>query len=185
MGRGIPDVLRYNDVKKLLLSHVPVNQYADSSDVWYVKIFHNIVLGINSTDCWRWTGYTTTGGYAVIKGSIRVSRLMWVMHNRQDLLEGDLVLHHCDNPPCCNPIHLYKGNASDNMKDVYARQCNTALKGHTTRGHTVLTTEQARAIDIMYASGKYLQQELADMFNTTQSTIMRIVNRRGRWATLS
>lgn len=31
------------------------------------------------------------------------------------------VCHHCDNPPCCNPRHLYYGTAKDNTQDMIRR----------------------------------------------------------------
>jgi hypothetical protein len=31
------------------------------------------------------------------------------------------VLHHCDNPPCINPDHLYIGTKKDNTQDMTAR----------------------------------------------------------------
>lgn len=29
--------------------------------------------------------------------------------------------HHCDNPPCCNPWHIYPGTHQDNLDDVERR----------------------------------------------------------------
>lgn len=37
------------------------------------------------------------------------------------ITEGMKVLHHCDNPPCCNPIHLFEGTTADNNADKVAK----------------------------------------------------------------
>lgn len=42
--------------------------------------------------------------------------------------EGLLVLHHCNNPKCVNPHHLYAGTHSDNVQD--ALRAGTHANGH-------------------------------------------------------
>jgi hypothetical protein len=35
--------------------------------------------------------------------------------------DGAWVLHRCDNPPCCNPAHLFLGDAAANVADMVAK----------------------------------------------------------------
>lgn len=35
--------------------------------------------------------------------------------------KGLWVLHHCDNPICCNPGHLFLGTAADNTQDSWRK----------------------------------------------------------------
>ena len=73
-------------------------------------------------ECWPWTASTTSGGQGKVRwdgreiiGSHRVA--FYLMYNRWP----DHACHTCDNPPCCNPSHIYDGTKSTNAKDFYAR----------------------------------------------------------------
>lgn len=72
-------------------------------------------------DCWIWKlkahflgGY---GAFRVAGESIRASRAAWKLAYGEDPYPWD-ILHKCDNPACCNPIHLFKGNKLDNSHDA-------------------------------------------------------------------
>lgn len=72
--------------------------------------------GVN--DCWEWKA-GKRGGY----GRFRVgdhlygaTRLMWRLTYGTDP-RGQLLLHTCDNPACCNPKHLFLGSDGANNRD--------------------------------------------------------------------
>ena len=74
--------------------------------------------------CWEWKGArrNSRGGY----GLIRIGRQRYAHRVAYEARNGAFdvslsVLHHCDNPPCVNPDHLYVGTHDDNMRDVKVR----------------------------------------------------------------
>lgn len=90
------------------------------------RFWKKIQKGDTDQSCWKWLGAKTENGYGVIgaggrgEGVLKAPRVSWMIHFGAS--PGDLfVLHRCDNPECCNPLHLFLGTASDNMKDCSSK----------------------------------------------------------------
>ncbi len=97
-------------------------------------------------DCWPWTAATALG-YGVIREGghdgqmLRAPRVSWEIHH--GLIPPDLcVLHHCDNPPCVNPAHLFLGTRADNARD-------RAAKGRTADPETTRRVGEANSRAIL------------------------------------
>jgi len=72
-------------------------------------------------ECWEWQNSKTQGyGDVWIDGkSWKAHRYAWFLaHKTEPTL---MILHSCDNPPCCNPQHLREGTNQDNMNDMVMR----------------------------------------------------------------
>jgi len=122
---------------------------------------------IGSEDqCWLWTGACDKDGYGCIyidKKMMRCARLSIMITYNIDPGKN-LVLHTCDNPPCCNLNHLYIGTHSDNANDFLNRKYQY-----------LLTKSQIQEIRLKRFMGIMIQ-ELAQEFNVSRSTIIRAIN---------
>lgn len=77
------------------------------------------------SECWPWMRYRNADGYGRLSLEGRTS--VQYAHRTAYVLAigsinaGLLVCHSCDNPPCCNPAHLFLGTQGDNQADKIAK----------------------------------------------------------------
>jgi hypothetical protein len=106
-------------------------------------------MSISEKGCWEWTGATTLGYgstripelYGTFK--IMVHGLAWVAFKGEAIPDGLFVCHHCDNPKCFNPDHLFAGTQQENLQDC-------SRKGRTMtgslNGNSKYTIEQIKRV---------------------------------------
>jgi len=138
------------------------------------KFWQKVDKSGGESACWPWTGCVNVYGYGVSRflwKQTRAHRLAYSFVNGW-IPKGMSVLHHCDNPPCCNPSHLYCGTQKENMADRSAR-------GRNPHGESAyqskLTNKQVLEIRTLYAETKMSRKEIANRFQIAVGTLQKIL----------
>jgi hypothetical protein len=119
--------------------------------------------------CWQWRSHTDKDGYGILYGNnknIRAHRLSYEIHHGA-IKEGMIICHHCDNPGCVNPDHLFAGTQKDNAQDALNKGRHYTGEKN---GRSKLTKEIVKEILVSDLNG----QQLADKFGVTRATINRV-----------
>jgi hypothetical protein len=164
---GSPEIVKQNQVHGLSLED---------------RFWHYVA---KSKGCWLWTGTCDKNGYGrlmIDANPLLAHRLSWNIHygdipptdSRYKKGESKHVLHHCDNPTCVNPEHLYLGTPQDNTNDMWNR--GRAKPGHLVgekHGMAKLTEAQVREI----RQGNETYRVLAKRFGVSATTIADVRHR--------
>ncbi len=107
----------------------------------YASAAERLVAGLvrMPNGCLEWTGRTDRKGYGRISinnNYVGTHRLAWILTNGP-IPDGMCVLHHCDNPPCCDAEKcLFLGTIADNNRDMSTKGHNhNTVKTHCPQGH--------------------------------------------------
>lgn len=87
-----------------------------------VRLIENVDMSGGLNACWPWTKARNEHGYGIMRvagKNVRAHRVARFMGN--DPGPHVKVRHSCDNPPCCNPLHLLVGTQADNVADMHER----------------------------------------------------------------
>ncbi len=131
--------------------------------------------------CWIWLGGLNDRGYAIFhaaKGDnprrqYKASAYSWYLYTGRHVPDGLFMCHHCDNPLCVNPQHLFLGTHVDNMQDMVEKDRQT--KGEDSH-LSKLTEVQVREIRLKYRRGVIGTKQLSELYGVSNSAVKFIVS---------
>lgn len=118
-------------------------------------------------ECWPWTDTTDHRSTSINGKVMGVHVWAWTLTHGDP--GGRFVCHRCDNPPCCNPSHLFLGTPAENSADMKGKG-----RARTGQRRRALTDEQVREVRRLYAEGDLSTHELAPMFGVSAMTVWKI-----------
>ncbi len=142
------------------------------------EFFQKVDKIAGPAECWPWKGAKDRKGYGVtsINGKFFLAHRASYFFSRGSVDAKLKVCHTCDNPPCCNPSHLFQGTSKDNSDDMVS-------KGRQSRGDShaqALTPSRKRGEDnptSVMTDEKVIQ--LRKLFNETTTTLSALADQFG------
>lgn len=133
--------------------------------------------------CIEWVGSRNKANYGTTtaprRGRIRPAlahRVAYCEFHGIDLsaIDGLVIRHSCDNPPCVNPNHLIKGTHADNANDKVSRGRQTKGIGFSSAKLDAEKVSQIRALYIP-RNAQYGARALARKFKVTHQLISGVI----------
>ena len=129
-----------------------------------------------SGECWLWLAALDKDGYGIFTyrhKTYRAARIALEFDGRP-VPAGLYACHHCDNPACVRPSHLYVGTPTENMADAKRRGRMRVGESHYASRLTEADVRKIRA-----ATGT--QEIIAAQFGVSRS-LVSLVRGRKVWA---
>jgi hypothetical protein len=140
------------------------------------RFWSKVKIG-EADECWPWEGRRSDRGYGEFDYGNRpvvASRFAYFLSTGID--PGDVfVCHSCDNPPCCNPGHLWPGTHRDNMRDMALKK-RAHITGWKGADHPSAKLSLENVLTIRASS--HANADLAIQYGVTAAAIYNIRERK-------
>lgn len=148
------------------------------------------------SQCWVWTACCNPDGYGRFGVGSRSDGTALAHRHIYTVLvapipAGHHVLHHCDNPPCVRPGHLFLGTQAENNADMTAKGRNRTARGErngkythperTARGERVGSAKltETKVLEMRrLARAGMTKQAIASQFEVSDGLVGQIVRRK-------
>lgn len=146
----------------------------------HVQRFWDLVDKRDPQSCWEWRGRRDPTGYGRFNcGDKRhiASRVSLSLSLGREIAPGVFACHHCDNPPCVNPAHLFEGSPKENAMDSINKG-RARYKRHPGEENGRARLTAANVIEIRFRAGAGEHHiNLAREFRVHPTTIFQAVHR--------
>jgi hypothetical protein len=141
--------------------------------------------GLAEDSCWIWQGNVNGNGY----GRFPLGNTLILAHRLSyEMFVGPIsagmnICHSCDVRLCVNPMHLWEGTQSENLKDAFKKgRMHLPTRRGEQNARAKLTESEVRSIRHMARKG-ITKAHLARVFSVSQSNVGDIVSRR-TWSSI-
>lgn len=144
-----------------------------------IDLFWQKVKVASPSECWPWQASKTPEGYGYFwynKRMGKAHRFAWEITNGA-IPQNMLVCHHCDNPSCVNPSHLFIGTNADNSTDKIQKHRQANTDGENNPNHK-LSLSDVKTIRRLYIPGVVTLKHLSEQFGVTIAQISYVVKRK-------
>lgn len=140
------------------------------------RFWEKVEIGA-SDECWEWQRATSDYGYGRFKIGDRTRYAHRVAYRMLigPIPGGRQINHHCHNPPCVNPDHLYLGTQEQNNRDCQLAERHNAPAG-TDFSHG-FDADTVREIRTRYERDDVTYADLAEQYDVMEETIGQIIRR--------